>query len=227
MKKTISLLLAILMLASVLALTGCGAKQPDANNDSSADSSTPAPESSSDETPDSSSEEIPDSSDAEPITIGSALDLYTAIWAAYGEDNKFACAGGDADHSAEAPAQFVLNADNADSFKYLLHVTDELYDQLEDDAATLQHMMNTNTFCSAVVKLKDAAQAADFAAAYQASIQSQQWMCGFPDKVAVVQVGDYLVIAYGHEGNIDNLIAACATVDATAAVLVDAPAMVE
>ena len=52
-------------------------------------------------------------------------------------------------------------------------------------------------------------------------------MCGFPDKVVVISVGDYVVMAYGLEVNIDNLVAACSAVEAQSTVLVDAPAMVE
>lgn len=217
MKKIISLLLALMMIASLLTLTACSQNSPDAsadntdNSDSSSVSST-----------------LPPETDPPAPTYDSALDLYTAVWNVYGDENKFACAGGDADHeSMDGPGQFVLNDTNAETFKYLLHVTDELYDMLEDDVATLQHMMNINTFSSAVAKLKDPTQASAFATAYQAAIQGQNWMCGFPDKVVVISIGDYVVMAFGHEGNIDHLTAACSAVDAQASVLVDAPAMVE
>lgn len=212
MKKLLSLMMAMLLLASALTLTGCSQINDDVNDD----------------TTDSVSSEAPVSSEEpEEPAYQSAVALYEAIWAAYGEDNKFACAGGDAEHSAEAPAQFALTDENKETFVYLLHVTDELYDMLEDDVATLQHMMNTNTYSSAVAKLKDASQAADFAEAYKTFIQSLQWVCGFPDKVTVIQSGEYLVLAYGSEDNINNLLTACATVDADAQVLVDASAILD
>lgn len=168
-----------------------------------------------------------DTSQSAAPEIESAVAFYTEVWAAFGEEQKFPCAGGDMEHSTEGPGQFLLTEDNADSFKQLLHVTDELYDMLEDDAATLQHMMNTNTFSSAVVRLKDPAKASGFAEAYKTSVQGQQWMCGFPDKVVVISVGDYVVMAYGLEENINNLVAACSEVEPQSTVLVDAPAMVE
>ena len=49
-------------------------------------------------------------------------------------------------------------------------------------------------------------------------------MCGFPDKVVVISVGDYVVMAYGLEDNINNLVAACSAVEESATVLIDAPA---
>ncbi len=214
MKKLLSLMMAMLLLVSALTLTGCTAKDDNSGNGDT----TQAPESTN--APETTQE-------PEAPAYLSATELYEAIWAAYGEDNKFACAGGDADHSAEAPATFALTDENKETFQYLLHVTDELYDMLDDDVATLQHMMNTNTFSSAVAKLKDASQAADFAEAYKTAIQSQQWMCGFPDKVTVIQMGDYVVMAYGSEDNINNLMAACAAVDADANVLMEAPAVLD
>lgn len=199
MKKTLSIVLALMMVLAMLVFAGCSKEEN--NGGENSDVSTP--------------------------TIESAVDFYTEVWAAFGSDKQFACAGGDADHMAEAPAQFAINDTNADTFKYLLHVTDELYAMLDDDAATLQHMMNTNTFSSAVVRLKDPTLASEFAESYKTEIQAQQWMCGFPDKVVVISVGDYVVMAYGQEDNINNLVAACTAVEAQSTVLVDAPAFVE
>lgn len=204
MKKLLSLMMAMLLLASALTLTGCSQINDDVNNDTTESVSSEAPVS---------------SEEPEEPAYQSAVALYEAIWAAYGEDNKFACAGGDAEHSAEAPAQFALTDENKETFVYLLHVTDELYDMLEDDVATLQHMMNTNTYSSAVAKLKDASQAADFAEAYKTAIQSQQWMCGFPDMVIVIQMGDYVVMAYGSVDNISHLLTACTSLQEDAVVL--------
>lgn len=205
MKKIISILPALIMGFAMLVFTGCS------NGENSASDTGNANENSQPQTP----------------AIESAMAFYTKVWAAFGEEQKFPCAGGDMEHSTEGPGQFLLTEENADSFKQLLHVTDELYDMLEDDAATLQHMMNTNTFSSAVARLKDPAKASEFAGAYKTSIQAQQWMCGFPDKVVVISLGDYVVMAYGHEENIDNLVAACSAVEPQSTVLVDAPAMVE
>lgn len=50
-------------------------------------------------------------------------------------------------------AKFAMTDENKETFEYLLHVNDELYDMLDDDTATLQHMMNTYfQFCLAKLK---------------------------------------------------------------------------
>lgn len=159
--------------------------------------------------------------------FASAVELYTQIWDTLGEDRQFPAAGGDAEHEAEAPAKFALTKENKETFEYLLHVTDELYDMLDDDAATLQHMMNTNTFSSAAAKLKDPSAAEEFAEAYKTAVQGQQWMCGFPDKVVVISVDDYVIMAYGYEDIINDLVDACSAVAPGARVLVDAPAVLD
>ena len=159
--------------------------------------------------------------------FASAVELYTQIWDTLGEDRQFPAAGGDAEHEAEAPAKFALTKENKETFEYLLHVTDELYDMLDDDAATLQHMMNTNTFSSAAAKLKDPSAAEEFAEAYKTAVQGQQWMCGFPDKVVVISVDDYVIMAYGYEDIINDLVDACSVVAPGSKVLVDAPAVLD
>ena len=60
--------------------------------------------------------------------IESAVDFYIEVWDAFGEDKQFAAVGGDAENEAEAPAKFAMTDENKETFEYLLHVNDELYD---------------------------------------------------------------------------------------------------
>ena len=153
--------------------------------------------------------------------------MFAKVWDAFGEDRQFAAVGGDAANEAETPAKFALTNENKETFEYLLHVSDELYDMLDDDTATLQHMMNTNTFSSAFAKLKSPSKAEEFAEDYKAEIQGQHWMCGFPDKVVVISVADYVMMAYGAEECVDDLVEACSEVAPDSTVLVDAPAVLD
>lgn len=129
----------------------------------------------------------------------SAEALLQDIWGAFNEKDQFAVSGGDEKNAAQGPARFEINADNAETFQYLLHVTDEMYAQLENDAATMQHMMNTNTFSAAVVKLKSGVDTKSFADSYQQELNGQQWMCGFPDKMVIAKVSGCIVSVYGAE----------------------------
>ena len=71
-----------------------------------------------------------------------------------------------------------------------------------DQAASLIHMMNQNTFTAAAYHCTDDADA--LATALRDNIQQRQWMCGFPDKVAVAVVGEYVVSVFGAEDLVDT-----------------------
>ena len=121
----------------------------------------------------------------------------------------------------EGAGEFDLSV-YGDSFQAQILVDEELTAMVKPQAATMLHMMNTNTFCSAVMQLNDAADAEAFASHYQQIVQSHHWMCGFPDTVVVLRMTDYVITAYGA----DDLIQAFKTAaqGLGAEVLVEAPA---
>lgn len=216
MKKITSIILAIIMTFAVLALAAC-------NNTGNGDSTTTA-------TPaGTTAPEAPKTdatTSAEKPAIESAAAFYTKVWGALTDDQKFPASGGDIDHTADGPAKFNFTTENVETFKWWLHVTDELLAQIDqNDVATLMHMMNTNTFCSAMAKLTDSSKAAEFAEAYKTAIQDQRWMCGFPDTVIVISVGDYVIMAYGKADIIENVKTACLAADSSAKLLIEAPAL--
>ena len=67
-----------------------------------------------------------------------------------------------------------------------------------DDAATMIHMMNANNFTGAVLHLNEGEDAAAFAATAKESIMNAQWMCGFPEKLVIADMGgNYLLVVFG------------------------------
>ena len=126
-----------------------------------------------------------------------ATALLTAVWDAHSDDEKFPAAGGDYETSVDdAPGAF--DPSNADNLNFLLTVPTEDA-SLIDDAASLMHMMNANTFtCGAFhVTSKDDVEAV--ASDLRDAIQSKQWMCGFPDKLVIFTYDQYVVSLYGDE----------------------------
>ena len=65
-------------------------------------------------------------------------------------------------------------------------------------AASAMHGMNTNTFCAGAYNLVDGADYSAFAAALREAIQGNRWMCGFPEKLVIANVGDCLIVVYGN-----------------------------
>lgn len=92
-----------------------------------------------------------------------------------------------------------------------------------DSAASLIHMMNQNTFTAGAYHLVSGADAATIAKSIRENFQTRQWMCGFPDKIIVASVGDYLVSAYGYEELIDAFEKHLSEVYPAAKVIVNEP----
>ena len=65
---------------------------------------------------------------------------------------------------------------------------------LIDDAASLMHMMNANTFTCGALRVKNGDDAAKLAEDLRDAIQ-----CGFPDKLVIATLGNYVVSVYGDE----------------------------
>ena len=72
-----------------------------------------------------------------------------------------------------------------------------------EEAASLVHMMNANTFTGAAYKLNADVDAQAFADDFKAGLNTRHWMCGFPEKYAVIQTGDYVVTVFGNTQLID------------------------
>ncbi len=137
--------------------------------------------------------------------IESPVALLEAVWNTYGDDEKFAAAGGGGSETMEfvtdAPGKF--STESADPLDYTLGLPADSAAKI-DDAASLMHMMNANTFtCGAfhVTKSEDVTAVAD---SLKENILKRQWMCGFPDKLVVITVDDYVVSAFGNGELIDN-----------------------
>ncbi len=126
---------------------------------------------------------------------GSALEILETVWNAYGEEEKFSVYGGSIAASVNgAPGNFDL-ADENISYNLLIPA-----EQLTNvtEAASMIHMMNANTFTCAAYKLAEGVTAADFAAAMEAAVMGNQWMCGFPEELVITAFGDaYVVVAFG------------------------------
>ena len=131
---------------------------------------------------------------AAPAT-NSSVDILNAIWGAYGDDEKFAIYGGNMEDAVmDAPGAY--NMAYAEGLTYnLLVPADQIANVAE--AASMIHMMNANTFTCGVFRLADGVAAADFAAAMEAAVMSNQWMCGFPETLVIAEIEGHVLVAFG------------------------------
>lgn len=135
--------------------------------------------------------------------IESSLALLTTVWDSYSEDERFPAVGGDyseENRTEEAPGKYDIS--DAAALEQSMGIPADAAEMI-DDAALLTHMMNTNTFTGFAVHLKNSSDAANFTDALRESLANRHWMCGFPDKMIAITVGDYVVAAFGHNENID------------------------
>ena len=153
--------------------------------------------------------------DKPAAAVDDALTILNAIWNTYSDEEKFPAAGGDSEHAVDgAPGSF--DASNADSLSYLLTFpADDA--SLIDSAASLVHMMNLNTFTCGAFHVADANNVAKLADDLRTTIQAKHWMCGFPDKLVIVTVGQSVFSVYGNEELVntfrDKLLASYPTAD--------------
>lgn len=135
--------------------------------------------------------------DKPAAAVDDALTILNAIWNTYSDEEKFPATGGDSEHAVDgAPGSF--DASNADSLSYLLTFpADDA--SLIDSAASLVHMMNLNTFTCGAFHVADANNVARLADDLRTTIQAKHWMCGFPDKLVIVTVGQSVFSVYGNE----------------------------
>ena len=133
--------------------------------------------------------------EAKVETVEALAALQTA-WNALGDDEKpFAMGGGYETMVDNAPGA-VPTTDTAYLTSILLVPEAEL--SKVSAAASVMHAMNTNTFCAGAFNLVDGADYGAFATALREAIQGNRWMCGFPEKLYIANVGNCLVVAYGN-----------------------------
>lgn len=159
--------------------------------------------------------------DADDNAPASALELLETVWNSYSDDEKFPAAGGDTSEENMrdgAPGNFA----DAASFDSMLGFPAAEAEKI-DGAASLVHMMNLNTFTCGAFHVKDSGDVTALCDAVRENILARRWMCGIPDKLVIVTVGDYVVSVYGHTDLVDTFTAKLAAAYPNAKTVSDDP----
>lgn len=133
---------------------------------------------------------------SQPSQYADAQTILQTVVDAYSEEERFSIAGGDSEHAVmDAPGSFDIN--KKEELKSMLNFPEALIPDVES-AASMVHMMNANTFTAAAYRLKADTDLNAFAQEWTDSVSKTQWLCGTPDTLLVISVGDHDVIAaYG------------------------------
>lgn len=172
MKKFIAMLLTLTMVAALFA--GCAGNTDAPVDDNNATETT----------------------GASVNVTADATTVLTNIWAAFGEEEKFSIRGGNIENGVEnEPAAF--NLEYAENLTYeLLVPADQVANVAE--AACMMHGMNVNNMTIGVFKLVDGADRDAFVQAMYTAIQTNPYMCGFPDEMLIAVIdGTYVLAGFG------------------------------
>ena len=144
-------------------------------------------------------------SDASKGQAGSALEILEKVWSKYSTDEKFSATGGSEKHMKEdKPGKFDVS--DAEALDLELGFPKAQATEI-DDAASLMHMLNQNNFSCGVYHVKGSGNAEALAGKIKENILARQWLCGFPEKLVILTVGDYVVSVFGTGELTDTFVA--------------------
>lgn len=188
MKKLTSILLIMLMMATVMA--GCRRQTPQEsthNPESTAASTTIATQNTTQ--PTQTEMEITGAANTESARI------LAKIWDEYSTEERFSSYGGTVEHSvSDAPGDLDMANTEELTARYL--IPSEYLADLEE-GASLVHLMNNNIFTGAVFRVREGTQLSVVAKALRENVQRNQWICGQPDRLLIAEVDGHLLMAFG------------------------------
>ncbi len=151
-----------------------------------------------------------------------ALEVLNQVIEAYGEDELFSMYGGDQENAVmDGPGKFDIA--KTEELESVYGLAADQSSNIED-AATMVHLMNANTFTGAVYRLKEGVDMDDFADALKSCILARQWICGQPDTLVLINVdGRYIITAFGEAGIIENFKTNALSALSGAQVITEAP----
>ena len=151
----------------------------------------------------------------------SALEILEKVWSKYSTDEKFPATGGSEKYMKEdMPGKFDVS--DAEALDFELGFPKANASEI-DDAASLMHMLNQNNFSCGVYHVKDSGNVEALAGKIKENILARQWLCGFPEKLVILTVGDYIVSVFGAGELTDTFIAKLSAEYSSAKQLFDVP----
>lgn len=151
----------------------------------------------------------------------SALEILEKVWSKYSTDEKFPATGGSEKHMKEdMPGKFDVS--DAEALDFELGFPKANASEI-DDAASLTHMLNQNNFSCGAYHVKDSGNVEALAGKIKENILARQWLCGFPEKLVILTVGDYIVSVFGAGELTDTFVAKLSAEYSSAKQLFDVP----
>lgn len=151
----------------------------------------------------------------------SALEILEKVWSKYSTDEKFPATGGSEKHMKDdKPGKFDVS--DAEALDFDLGFPKAQASEI-DDAASLMHMLNQNNFSCGVYHVKDSGNVEALSGKIKENILARQWLCGIPEKLVILTVGDYIVSVFGAGELTDTFVAKLSAEYSSAKQLFDVP----
>ena len=161
--------------------------------------------------------------------IKDATELLSKSWAKYmetvSEDYQFPVGGGNIENfelivsdDAGKCDLTLEGAKDAVSVSYCIPLENL---EMVDDCGNMMNMMMANNFSAAAYHVTDSANVEKVVAGIKEATVNNMWMCGMPDTLIIVTVGDYVLSAFGNGEVIEYFKTAITTVYANATVAVE------
>lgn len=137
------------------------------------------------------------------LEITDANEILTKVWETYQENEKFAAVGGHFNSYKDGgPAKYDIT--QVEDLEASFCIPQESI-AMVDDVATLQHGMNVNNFSAAAYHLVEGTNMQALIDDIKNMTVNNQWICGFPERLVIITVGDaYVVTAFGSGDIVDN-----------------------
>lgn len=142
-------------------------------------------------------EENPPAENEGDTADSAPLNILNRVWNSYGDDEKFSVVGGDMSEenvTTDAPGKYSI--EDAAVLDSTLGYPAASVDKI-DDAASIVHMLNGNTFTCGAYHVANADDTDAVVADIKDNIMNRQWICGFPEKLVIITVDDCVVAFFG------------------------------
>lgn len=185
----------VFLLISSLALgcVACGKKEPNDTQQPPKTEDSQKPQNS--QNPNSEIVE-PGTDENVELNIQNPREILIKAWARYSENERFAIVGGHYSNYVDgAPADYDIS--KTEDLSAVFCIPQDAIAMI-DAAASVQHGMNVNNFSAIAYHLAPDADMQQLIEAIKAQTIANQWLCGHPDKLIMITIGEeYLVTAYG------------------------------
>lgn len=130
-----------------------------------------------------------------PEVDKTALEVLTEIWDGMPEDQHFMSFGGDYDAAIEnAPGPHAIG-DGSDLENGIGYPAANI--SMIDEAASMRHMLNANTFTCGAYHLTEDADIDEVCKGIRDSLMNRAYMCGWPEQLDIYKIGNTVVCFFG------------------------------